>query len=59
MVVGYEVIRVMGMTSLGYRVCYMRITCAKHALYQRVKQGCDITPVLRFVFQTNWKKSKN
>ncbi|SRR6266550_1576496 len=57
--VGYDVIRVMGMISLGQGVRYMRYTCAKHVAYQGVKQGCDITPVLRFVFQTNWKKSKN
>ncbi len=49
--IGYEVIRVRGH--------YMRFTCTKHAVYQGVKQGCDITPVLRFEFQTNWKKSKN
>ena len=32
--IGYEVIRVMGH--------YMRFTCTKHAVYQGVKQGCDI-----------------
>src|SRR6266576_2877735 len=52
--VGYEVIRVTGMISLGQRVCYMRITCTKHAVYQGVKQGCDnglgilVHPQVRF-----------
>ncbi len=31
----------MGMISLGQGVRYMRCSCAKHAVYQGVKQGCD------------------